>query len=387
MGWSSFWNAVGAIATIVTLLLSVVLQWNELSAIYQEVRERSIGIREATKKSATTIAKKSLRPLLIILSLFAIASLAPRLIIVTLLSPLSEWSIKNWLYLGILIVPFSVIIYLVIIEPLRGKRKAERYRDLFADIWLQQTDRTTIIPFYFYEEGFPCSWINNPENASTYFERQGLMRADSREMTQLMKRSIKNNTSHKTVFVFLHDVVPASITEVRDPSCTLRQYLDAGGRVVWWGDIPLHWRGLPGNMKEQWAGAPLLLSVDHYNPKYKHEKSQVGPVVLWDRSDLDGNIVITQAGNAIGLTEVGRCLRPAMIHNAIVYSELQGDLGFGDVVEGFRLAISWRKSYTSNYFHSGFMQYPLFPVDCNDGSLVRRYFSFASSGWPFTFPS
>ena len=46
-----------------------------------------------------------------------------------------------------------------------------------------------------------------------------------------------------SVVVFAQDVAPDTVVETVSPACTLRRYLNAGGKVVWHGDVPLYTRG------------------------------------------------------------------------------------------------------------------------------------------------
>jgi hypothetical protein len=290
-----------------------------------------------------------------------------------------------YLFTAVQLVATATIVYLVAVEPRRNLAKAEHFRDIFVADWRQTTAKLPALPFLFYDGDFPTSWVASAKVAAAYFEERGFLRADAGQLRSIMQRAIANASAYKVVTVLLHDVIPAAITEVRDPSCTLRRFLEAGGRVVWWGDIPLHWRGLPGLMKEQWLGGLDVLSVDHYSPQYANKATgaPAGPV-LWDRSDLEGKVVLTDAGRAMALAPVAKCLRPAVVGpDVIVYSELSGDLGFGGLLKDQRIAVSWRKVFSTEYPHSGFMQYPSFPLDCTDPKIVGAFFRFATSDWPF----
>jgi hypothetical protein len=241
-----------------------------------------------------------------------------------------------------------------------------------------------LVPIVFYDETFPCSWVSRPERAAAYFEAHGFGRVNASELGKLMEAAIESDTAYKTIVVFVHDIVPESVAQVLDPTCTLKRFLDAGGRVVWWGDIPLHYRGLPGGLRETWQGSPAILSVNHYIPKQLDRRTRQVSIALWGRRDLDNLVQLTDAGLSIGLTRIGECMRPAAVsEGTVVYSELVGDLGFGEDFEQFRWAVSWRRVFNDHYPHSGFMQYPLGRVDCSDQDAVESFYQFAASDWSF----
>jgi predicted nucleotide-binding protein len=236
----------------------------------------------------------------------------------------------------------------------------------------------------FYEPGFPCSWVSAPERGAAYFEAQGFMRIGSQQLAEAMEQAIDAKTADRSLVVLLHDTIPESIAQVRNLTCTLGRYLQAGGRVAWWGDIPLHWRGRSRGVKEQWRGGPEILFVDHYFPQYKDPKTgeAAGPV-LWDRQDLDGMVRFTDAGKDIGLRAPGKSIRPAAVDQlTIVYSELVGDLGFGVIGQGLRWAVAWRRVFNDGYPHSGFMQYPAGPVDCADELQLSDFHRFSVTHLP-----
>jgi hypothetical protein len=56
-----------------------------------------------------------------------------------------------------------------------------------------------------------------------------------------------------SVVVFCIDVVPNTVTETETAACTLRQYLEAGGKVVWYSDIPLYYQGVSGAGNNNWG--------------------------------------------------------------------------------------------------------------------------------------
>ncbi len=380
------WDAIAAITGVLTLLLSIALEWKRLVELFNSVRASSITTMEAVRQALMAVAKRALRPLLVILSIFVLVTWIRGNILIQPLKAISTWTPWQYAFAIAQIVPLVLLVYILFVEPWYHARRAERSRILFAKSAIEAINQIPVVPIVFYDPTFKCSWVSLPDKVCSYFEARSFLRANASELVSMIENAITHGTAHKTIFVFIHDVVPASITQVRDPSCTLGRYLGAGGRVVWWGDIPLHWRGWPNQMWEQWAGGPAILSVDHYSPLVSDPQSGTLINALWERHDLDSRIRLTDAGRAVGMNFMGQCKRPAGVdQNTIVYSEITGDLGLGKDFEALRWAISWRKVFNTAYPHSGFMQYPSGVTDFSDESIVEDFFRFSVSDWPFAF--
>jgi hypothetical protein len=99
-----------------------------------------------------------------------------------------------------------------------------------------------------------------------------------------------------SVVVFCRDNAPDTVVESVDATCTLRKYLDAGGKIVFYADIPFwdiaHVDGTWDN--PQTAGASAILGFDN-------------TVVLWDSN---AQVALTTDGIAWGLTQTWASVRP-----------------------------------------------------------------------------
>jgi hypothetical protein len=99
-----------------------------------------------------------------------------------------------------------------------------------------------------------------------------------------------------SVVVFCRDNAPDTVVESVDATCTLRRYLDAGGKIVFYADIPFwdiaHVDGTWDN--PQTAGASDILGFDN-------------TVVLWDSNT---QVTLTAAGIGWGLTQTWASVRP-----------------------------------------------------------------------------
>ena len=371
-----FWNAFAAICTFLTLVLTVIIERKRIIEAFSSVRFKPSNIFGAARKGIITISKRAWRPLVVILSIWILVTWIP-----TISHFQIQWTSFRWVSI-FLIIPAIFLLYVLLLDPWIRLRKAQVS---LKSATIKKTD-ISLIPAVFYDDTLPCSWVEAPEKVASYFVSKGFRQVSADELANLMEKTIKDATAYKTLIVLIHDIAPVNIVQVVDHTCTLRRYLDAGGRVVWWGDIPLHVKGLPGKMHEQWAVGPAILSVNHYIPQIINKETGALEPVLWSRSDLDGKIQMTEAGRAIGMTVAGNCIRPAAVDgNTIVYSEICGDLGFGEKFKNFRWVISFRKVYNMKYPHSGFMQYPLSNVNGADHAMVEDFFRFAVSDWPFAF--
>ena len=99
-----------------------------------------------------------------------------------------------------------------------------------------------------------------------------------------------------SVVVFCRDNAPDTVVESVDAACTLRKYLDAGGKIVFYADIPFwdigHADGTFDN--PQTAGANNILGFDN-------------TIVLWDSNT---QVTPTAAGISWGLTQTWGSRRP-----------------------------------------------------------------------------
>ena len=96
-----------------------------------------------------------------------------------------------------------------------------------------------------------------------------------------------------SVVVMCRDVVPVTVAETMTASCTIRRYLDAGGKVVWYSDWPFYYCGTTGTT---W-GSNGAVQVLGFN-------ASSGP--------NDGNqlVTITELGRRWGLTTPWASTRP-----------------------------------------------------------------------------
>jgi hypothetical protein len=97
-----------------------------------------------------------------------------------------------------------------------------------------------------------------------------------------------------SVVVICRDSAPDTVAESMDANCTIRRYLDAGGKVVWFSDIPFYYQAHSDGTQTTWgeAGQAGILGL--------------GNLAQWDSWNT---VTITDAGAAWGLTGTWSSLR------------------------------------------------------------------------------
>ncbi|MBI4424852.1 MAG: hypothetical protein HY554_14060 [Elusimicrobia bacterium] len=184
----------------------------------------------------------------------------------------------------------------------------------------------------FYDPDYPSSWVHSPDLvAATLARRHGFAPLDARQLAGWMERQASAGTAPRTVCVLAQGIAPDTIAERPSPSCTVRRYLDAGGRVVWIGDIPFYYQGRPGGEKKDWG-----------------DKGHSGVLGLAHRWQAQGAATLTEEGRRWGLIlpdEGVRCV-PA---KEVTPLTLAGEPPL--------LAPSWRKAYHPAHPTQGFVRY------------------------------
>jgi len=247
----------------------------------------------------------------------------------------------------------------------------------------------------YYDPDYPESWVqrDNASQARNYFVRRFFVEKNAQALAGWIRSVLETGLAYRSLVVFAQDIVPDTVAEVRNETCLLRKYLDAGGRVVWRGDIPFWYQGKAGGAKDDWHGSDpfecgpwKILGVYYHNYEFKWSAPREGVATLWG-ADLP--LHITAAGKDIGLAYPHRGLdiRPAPCEDIHVsYLSLRQEtfriFGSHHGSAG-EFALCWKKNFTERYPHSGFMQYVPGHFAWKD---VNDHFSrFAVSGWPLLF--
>jgi hypothetical protein len=116
----------------------------------------------------------------------------------------------------------------------------------------------------YYDRRYPGSWISGGQSlaARSVFSARGYTSLNADELKTWMQERITDGVP--SVVVFLHDMPPDTIVETVTPDATMRRYLEAGGRVVWSGDVPLYYVGLKTgkNQRLQARGSRQVLGLN-----------------------------------------------------------------------------------------------------------------------------
>jgi len=100
----------------------------------------------------------------------------------------------------------------------------------------------------------------------------------------------------QSVVVFCRDIAPDTVLESMSSTCTLRRYLNAGGKIVWYADIPMYYQGHADGTQTTY-GVDGSINVLGFNAAGSS----------WDSED---EVIITSSGASWGLTETWRSVRP-----------------------------------------------------------------------------
>ena len=105
-----------------------------------------------------------------------------------------------------------------------------------------------------------------------YFADRGFIRKNGLDLKDWMIEKMANGTAPGSVVVMTNDYIPASILESKDENATLRRYLEAGGKVVWYGYRPMQRLQYLTGRRENWINSlDSVLGIDsqeyEINPK------------------------------------------------------------------------------------------------------------------------
>jgi hypothetical protein len=183
----------------------------------------------------------------------------------------------------------------------------------------------------YYDARYPTGWAHTTvaEGVRDYLSAAGYTVLDADQLKTWMDDRIADGAL--SVVVMCQDIAPDTVTETRDASCTLRRYLDAGGKVVQYADIPFYNQGHADGTTTNWAtdGSLYILGFN---------TAAAG----WDSWNT---VTITDAGANWGLTTPWPSLRPALSYqvDTILATDDDGD------------ASGWAKHYLPGDHYRGFV--------------------------------
>jgi len=146
----------------------------------------------------------------------------------------------------------------------------------------------------YWDGRYPSAWGGGGEATRDALQAAGYKILNADELKTWMNARLADRAL--SVVVFCRDVVPNTVAESMSATCTIRKYLDAGGKVVWYSDWPFYYQGSPDGTMVTWdsAGATSVLGFN----------ASSGP------NENNEEVVFTDAGIEWGLTQTWTSRRP-----------------------------------------------------------------------------
>jgi len=182
----------------------------------------------------------------------------------------------------------------------------------------------------YWDGRYPSCWAGGGEAVRDALKYTGYTILDADELKAWMNARIADGKS--SVVVFCRDIVPDTVSESMLSNCTLRRYLNAGGKIVWYADIPMYYQGHVDGTRTTWDidGSVNVLGFN------AAESS-------WDSED---RVIFTLNGSAWGLTETWRSVRPTTTGGLRVLArDTSGN------------AAAWVKHYINGDDYRGFVRF------------------------------
>ncbi len=97
--------------------------------------------------------------------------------------------------------------------------------------------RETVV---YFDPSYDSHWIQDAAGVAEFFTRRGLPAKTAEESVTWLKDRSTGDLGIGTSIIFIMGTVPTSIVYPPFADCLLAQYLRAGGRVVWLGNVPMY---------------------------------------------------------------------------------------------------------------------------------------------------
>jgi len=180
----------------------------------------------------------------------------------------------------------------------------------------------------YWDGRYPSCWAGGGEAMRDALEYAGYEILDADQLKDWMDTHIIDGM--QSVVVFCRDIAPDTVFESMSSTCTLRKYLDAGGKIVWYADIPMYYQGhVDGTQTNH--GTDGSINVLGFNAVSGQ----------WDSGD---EVVFTTNGAAWGLTETWQSVRPTAASLRILARDTGG------------YAAAWVKHYVPGDDYRGFVR-------------------------------
>ncbi len=184
----------------------------------------------------------------------------------------------------------------------------------------------------YWDSRYPGAWGGGGAGMRDAVQAAGYTILNADQLKTWMNERIADKKL--SVVVFCLDVAPDTVCETMDANCTLRKYLNAGGKIVWYADWPFYYQGHANGAMDTWggAGASAVLGFD----------ASSGPNETYEQ------VTFTAAGRAWGLTQAWQSRRPT---SATITSNLTV---LATISSGS--AAAWVKHYVPGDKYRGFVR-------------------------------
>jgi len=190
----------------------------------------------------------------------------------------------------------------------------------------------------YWDSRYPTGWAAEPGPTTVRdaLDAAGYAILDADQLKTWMDGHIADG--EPSVVVMCKDIVPDTVAETMTANCTFRQYLDAGGKVVWFSDWPIYYQGLSDGTSAPTWGSAGAVNVLGFNASD-------------GTNDTYEEVAITEAGAAWGLTETWQSQRTVSAANATAQDlTILATIGGGGSVAG------WVKHYVPGDTYRGFVR-------------------------------
>jgi hypothetical protein len=218
----------------------------------------------------------------------------------------------------------------------------EKDLNVLAGEWLNEnTEVRDWNRVAYWDAVYPTGWadLEVTEAVRDYLALNGYTVLDANELKTWMDARIADGAL--SVVVFCKDIVPDTVAETQDANCTIRKYLDAGGKVVWYADWPFYYQGLSNGTTAPTWGANGAINILGFN-------ASGGP------NDSGEEVAFTPAGIVWGLTTTWTSSRPTpptITENLTALATISGGS-----------AAAWAKHYVEGDTYRGFVRLADFDV-------------------------
>ncbi|MHC4533836.1 MAG: hypothetical protein ACYS6K_07785 [Planctomycetota bacterium] len=188
----------------------------------------------------------------------------------------------------------------------------------------------------YWDGDYPTNWAGEPAptDVRDALEAAGYEILDAAQLKTWMDVRIADGAD--SVVVFCPDIAPDTVVETNTADCTLRKYLDAGGTIVFYADIPFWNQGNQGGGMTNWgqSGATGILGFS---------AAPNSGDATWNAGNT---ATITEAGEKWGLTETWTSQRPAAAEDVdiILATDDSGN------------ATAWVKHFVPGDIYGGFIR-------------------------------